>query len=121
MSETLAQSLARAALDLKAEDVMILDVRGRTSYADYLVLGTGTSDRHVQAVAENCEAELKRGGHTIIGSEGVREGQWALIDAGSVIVHIFHPYTRDLYDLETLWEDAPRIRVDASVADAAAL
>jgi ribosome-associated protein len=108
------------AQDRKALDVVVLDVRGRTSYADFLVIASGTSDRHVQSIAELVDTTVSREGTRPIGSEGLREGQWALIDFGAVVVHIFHQFTREVYDLETLWRDAPRLPVHVQAPPAQA-
>ncbi len=99
------------ALERKGLDVVIIDLRARSSYADFLVLASGTSDRHVQAVAAHVDEELGRRGVRSIGSEGLREGQWALVDLGAVVVHVFHEYTRSVYDLEAMWREAPQTAV----------
>ena len=112
-SESTARRIADLALERKALDVVVIDVQGRTSYTDFIVLASGTSDRHVQAVAEYVADTMKNDdGVTPLGREGLREGQWALVDFGSVVCHVFHQFTRDLYDLEELWKDAPRVAVD---------
>lgn len=110
--EALARRAADLALERKALDVLIIDVRGRSSYTDFLVIASGTSDRHVGAVAELVQEGLREQKTRPIGSEGLREGQWALLDFGSVVVHVFHPITRELYDLEELWREAPRVALD---------
>jgi ribosome-associated protein len=110
-TEALARSVADLALDRKALNVIVIDLRQRSSYADFLVIASGTSDRHVQAIAENVEVELGKRGMQALGSEGLREGQWALVDFGSVVLHVFHEYTRQVYDLEQIWSDAPRLRL----------
>ncbi|MEZ4270544.1 MAG: ribosome silencing factor [Myxococcota bacterium] len=74
-----------------------------------LVLASGTSDRHVQSIAEGCAESLKNQGVRTLSSEGLREGQWALVDFGDVVLHVFHQFTRDVYDLETLWQQAKRL------------
>ncbi|MBI3180481.1 MAG: ribosome silencing factor [Deltaproteobacteria bacterium] len=107
----LARRVAELAADRKALNIVVLDVRGRVSYAEFLVIASGTSDRHVQAVAEGIETQLRQEGHRPLGTEGLREGQWALLDFGGVVVHVFHPYTRDVFNLEGLWKDAPRVFV----------
>ncbi len=104
----LSQRLAELAADRKALAIKIIDVRGRCGYADYLVLASGTSDRHVQSIAELAEQEVKQAGVRSIGREGLREGQWALIDYGNVVLHVFHQFTRAVYDLDGLWRDAPQ-------------
>ena len=111
-SEKIAEQLAELALDRKALDVVVVDVRGKASYADFLVLASGTSDRHVQAIADFADKEMaKEHGVKSQGQEGVREGQWALVDFGSVILHVFHQFTRTVFDLDGLWAQAPKISV----------
>jgi ribosome-associated protein len=107
------QRVVDVALERKALDVVVIDVRGRSSYTDYIVIASGTSDRHVQSVAENVEVTIKHEGQMSIGREGLREGQWALIDFGGVVLHVFHQFTREVYHLESMWEDAPRVPVQA--------
>jgi ribosome-associated protein len=104
-----AVTAARAALDKKAEQVVVLDLRGMSGYTDYLVIGSGTSDRQLEAIAEGIDKELKSMGHRLVGSEGQRGGRWVLLDFGDVVVHIFHHEDRAHYDLEGLWADAPRV------------
>ncbi len=104
---------------MKAQNVVIVDLRSRSTYADFLVIASGTSDRHVQSVAESVEVTLKKEQVSIVGAEGAREGQWALIDLGAVVVHVFHQFTRDLYDLESLYDQAPRTRVSSEASAAA--
>lgn len=89
----------------------MVDLRSRSTYADFLVIASGTSDRHVQSIAESVEVTLKREKVAIVGAEGAREGQWALIDLGAVVVHVFHQFARDQYDLESIYDQAPRTRV----------
>jgi ribosome-associated protein len=103
--------VADLALERKALDVVVIDLRTRSSYADFLVIASGTSDRHVQAIVEHIDESLAKSGTQAIGTEGLREGQWALADFGSVVVHVFHEYTRQVYDLEAIWRDAPRLSV----------
>ena len=111
-AEELAHRVVELTLERKAQDVVTIDVRGRVSYADFLVVATGTSDRHVQAIAESAAAELNKAGVRILGREGLREGQWALVDLGDVVLHVFHPYTRESIDMDTLWRDAPKTRAE---------
>jgi ribosome-associated protein len=106
-----AVTAARAALEKKAEEVLVLDLRGLSGYTDYLVIGSGTSDRQLEAIAEGIEKELKALGHKLVGSEGQRGGRWVLLDFGDVVVHVFHQDDRAHYDLEGLWADAPRVQV----------
>jgi ribosome-associated protein len=111
IGKDLAIRIAQAALDKKAEDLQVFDLRGLTSYTDFLVLCSGTSDRQVQAIAEGIEVELKAENARVLGTEGYNEGQWILLDYGDVIVHVFFQHVRDFYDLEGLWSDAPRLSV----------
>jgi ribosome-associated protein len=106
-----AITAARAALEKKAEQVVVLDLRGVSGYTDYLVIGSGSSDRQVESVAEGVEKELKTAGHKLVGSEGQRGGRWVLLDFGDVVVHVFHQEDREHYDLEGLWADAPRVQI----------
>jgi len=110
-TEQLARTAADLALERKGLDVVIIDLRKRSSYADFLVLSSGTSDRHVQSIAAYIDEALSKAGVSVVGTEGLREGQWALVDFGAVVVHVFHEYTRSVYDLETLWRGAPQTAV----------
>jgi ribosome-associated protein len=106
-----ARQIAALTLDKKAVDVSILDVRGMTSYADYLVLASGESDRQVTAVADHIEEKLKEQGVRPLGTEGRETGSWVLLDYGEVVVHLFLTEVRASYDLDGLWADAPREKV----------
>ncbi len=117
-TERLAQAIAELATDRKALDVVVLDLRGHAAYADFLVIASGTSDRHVQAVAEHVSTELAKAGQRPIGSEGLRQGQWALVDFGAVVLHVFHQYSREVYDLEAMWRDVPRLAVQGATVSA---
>jgi ribosome-associated protein len=101
-----------AALDKKAEDLVLLKMRGVASYADYVLMCSGRSDRQVQAIAQSIETELKKLGYRPLGIEGKSHGQWVLIDYGDVIIHVFQESVRKFYDLEGLWIDAPRVEVE---------
>jgi ribosome-associated protein len=108
-SQPTAVTAARAALEKKAEGVVILDLRGVSGYTDFLVIGSGSSDRQLEAIVDGVEKELTAQGHRVIGSEGQRGGRWVLLDFGDVVVHVFHQEERAHYDLEGLWADAPRV------------
>lgn len=113
-AKALAQRIAQLLVDKKALDVVILDVRGMTSYADYFVIASGESDRQVSAMAENVQVQLKTGGDEVlrpIGTEGLETGQWVLLDYGEVVAHLFLTDLRAHYDLEGLWADAAREKV----------
>jgi ribosome-associated protein len=107
-----ALAIASAALEHKAINVEIIDVRGKVDYSDYVVLMSGRSDRQVAALARNIEGTLKQNGMKCIGVEGLPHASWLLMDYGDVIVHIFHEDTRGYYDLETLWIDAARVATE---------
>jgi ribosome-associated protein len=106
-----ATAIAVAALDKKAVGLEILDVAGKVDYADFLVIMTGRSDRHAQALAQGIEEALKKKGVRPMSVEGLPHGSWVLMDFGDVVVHVFRDETRQLYDLEGLWLDARRLPV----------
>jgi ribosome-associated protein len=106
--------IVEAAQDRKGDDVVGLDVRKISSFADTFIIATGTSDRHVRSVADSIEAALKAHGDPPMGIEGYDEGRWVLIDCGDTIVHIFQQEIRDHYDLERLWSDAPALELEAA-------
>ena len=107
----LALAAADAALSKKALQITILDVRGKVDYADYLVLASGQSDRHVKAIAGEIEERMRRAKSRSRGIEGLGHAQWVLMDFGDIVVHVFHRPVRSIYDLEGLWMDAKRIPV----------
>lgn len=100
---------ARVAEENKARDVLVLDMRGLTPLYDFFVLASGTSRRQVHTIAEEVDAAMHAEGDTRLGIEGYESGRWVIQDYGDVVVHVFDPDTRDYYDLEHLWEDAPRL------------
>ena len=89
--------------DLKARDVAAIDVRGKSSITDLMVVASGTSSRHVKSLAEEVVKKAKLAGIPAIGVEGQREAEWVLVDLGDVIVHVMLPRTREFYGLERLW------------------
>ncbi|HLJ52572.1 MAG TPA: ribosome silencing factor, partial [Rhizomicrobium sp.] len=94
----------RASLDEdKAEDIVVIDLEGRSSLADALVIATGRSSRHVGAIAERLARRLKDAGYGTRPVNGAQQGDWVLVDAGDVIVHVFRSEVRDYYDLEGMW------------------
>jgi ribosome-associated protein len=102
-----------AALEKKALEPVLLDVTGESTYTDYILVLSGSSDRHVQAVADAVLETLKKTrGKAPIGVEGRRDGHWSLLDFGELVVHVFYHPVRDFYDLEGLWIDAPRVPID---------
>jgi len=110
-AQRIALFAAEAGLDKKASEVEIVDVTGKVDYADFLVLMTGHSDRHVSAIAEAVDELLSKRGFHSISSEGLPRGEWVLLDFVDVVVHVFLERTRSLYDLDGLWMDARRLQV----------
>jgi ribosome-associated protein len=107
----LASLCARIAADGKGEDIVVLDVHSISSFTDYFVILSGRSTRHVQALAESLENELRSKRVNSKRAEGLSEGKWVLLDFDDVVVHIFYHDQRDFYDLEGLWHDAPRLEI----------
>ncbi len=103
--------------ELKAKDVREIDVRGKTSIADLLVIASGTSARHVKSIADEVVKFAKKAGVMPLGVEGEQEAEWVLVDLGDVIVHVMLPRIREFYGLERLWTVGDR-EVDAEVASA---
>ncbi len=116
MSETdpleKARWIVEAALELKAERPVSLDMRKLTSYADTFVILTGRSDRQVRAIADSILRSLKARNEAPLAVEGLADGNWVLIDCNDAIVHVFDPETRIHFDLEGLWRDAPRLDLE---------
>ena len=106
-----AQAALAAALAKKALEPILLDVRGLCSYANYILIVSGRSDRQVDAVSEGIREAMKQTAG-LLGSEGLGSGQWVLMDYGDLVVHVFHHPTREHYDLEGLWIDAPRVEIE---------
>lgn len=102
---------AELALEHKANDVLVLDLRGISSATDYFIIGGGTSDVQVKAIAEYVVDELKKDEVRPQHIEGLQGGRWVLLDYVDFVVHVFHPQARDFYQLERLWGDAPRWEV----------
>ena len=96
-----------ALLDVKAKDIIELDVSSISNVADAIVIASGTSTRHVKALADNVAEEARKAGFRPIGVEGERDAEWILIDLGLVVVHVMLPTARKFYDLESLWRTAP--------------
>ena len=103
---TLKSVVINALDDMKALDVKVLDVRGLTDIADFMVIASGTSDRHVRSVAQRVVDKTKQAGFRPHGVEGQRDGEWVLIDLSEMIVHVMLPRVREFYGLEKLWDMA---------------
>ncbi|MEX1111496.1 MAG: ribosome silencing factor [Chthoniobacterales bacterium] len=111
-SETIAFAAAHAASDKKAEDIRIIDLRKVSSFADYFVICTGTSDPHLKAIGSEIREKLRDNLGLTAHSDGCPASQWVVLDYHGVIIHIFQPDKREFYDLESLWRDAPRVRFE---------
>lgn len=107
----IALAMAQAALDSKAEDVVVLDLRKLSFSFDFFVICEASSDRRMQTIVEQIEEAIPSNGSHAGHIEGKREGTWILLDHGSVVGHVFSPEMRRFYDLERLWGDAPRVRI----------
>jgi len=108
----LAETCAQIASDAKAEELLILDVTGISSFTDYFVIMNGRSTRHVQGIAEAIEGELRTKRIKASQAEGLQEGMWVLLDFDDVVVHIFYYDQREFYNLEGLWHDAKKVEID---------
>jgi ribosome silencing factor RsfS/YbeB/iojap len=109
-AERLHRIVTCALDDLKARDIVEVDVRGKSSVTDLLVIASGTSSRHVKSIADEVVKKAKQAGLPPIGVEGQREAEWVLVDLGDIIVHVMLPRTREFYGLERLWtvgDEAP--------------
>jgi ribosome-associated protein len=111
------QQVINALDELKAKDIREIDVRGKTSIADLLVIASGTSARHVKSIADEVVKFAKQAGVMPLGVEGEREAEWVLVDLGDVIVHVMLPRIREFYGLERLWTVGDR-DMDTEVANA---
>ena len=102
-SRVLVELVENSMNDLKAADIRILDVSAMTSITDFMVIASGTSDRHVRSIADHVVERAKQAGHGALGIEGHEYGDWVLVDLGDVVVHVMQPATRVFYKLENLW------------------
>ena len=102
-SEQLSTLVVDALEEVKAQDITVLDVRDMTEVTDYMVVASGTSNRHVKALIENVTEKAKAAGHRPIGVEGEDGGEWVLLDLQDALVHVMQPKVREFYNLEKLW------------------
>jgi len=107
-----AQECGRLALEKKAREVLVVELSGLTDIADFFVLASGTSERHVKTIAEGVEQGMKERATMPLATEGYDDGRWVIMDYGDVIVHVFLEDLRELYDLESLWIEAKRQRME---------
>ena len=108
-TKTQAKNIAKEASDHKAKDIVVMDLRHVASFADYFVICSGGSERHVQAIADAVAFDQKKRGKKLLGEEGRSNARWILLDYGDVIMHIFYDEERRHYNLENLWHDAKRV------------
>jgi ribosome-associated protein len=113
--ENLEKVVIEALEDMKAKDVRVIDVRSKTPITDVMIIACGTSTTHVKSIAETVAFKAKQAGAQPMGSEGVSDGEWALVDLNDVVVHVMLPKVRDYYNLERLWgEGSPAAETTAS-------
>ena len=113
---TLQQTAVSALEDIKARDIKVLDVRKLTSFYDSLIIASAESNRQVKALAHHVRDKLKEAGANIVGVEGEETGEWVLVDAGDLVVHVMQPAVRAYYNLEELWTARPARRTKAAKA-----
>ncbi len=106
-AKKIQQLIQRALTDAKGQNIRVLDVRKIAGFTDYMVIASGTSNRHVATLAEKVVDKLRGRGLRPIGVEGKEFGDWVLIDFGDVVTHVMRPQTRDFYNLEKLWGEVP--------------
>ena len=112
-SLALAQRAAQVALDTRAQDVILLDLRSVSDMTDFFLIASGTSDTHARAIGEHILAELKKEGSPAHHVEGLEKGRWVLLDFVDFVVHVFHPTLRHFYQLERLWADAEQVPLES--------
>jgi ribosome-associated protein len=110
-SRSKALECARAAIDKKAENLKVLDLSELSGFTDYFVICSGMSDKQVKAICDSVESAMTAAGFESISIEGLNDGRWVLMDFGDVVVHLFLDALREYYDLETLWADAPKVKI----------
>jgi ribosome-associated protein len=116
-SAELAQRAAGILLDRKANDVVLLSLKGVSDMTDYFLIASGTSDTHVRALGNAVMEDMKKEtGQTAHHAEGLSQGRWVLLDYVDFVVHVFHPTLRNFYQIERLWADAEVIPLEAGVA-----
>ena len=118
-AENLAKACANCAADKKAEDIVVLDLQGISSFTDYFVICSGTSEPHLKAIAGEIEGRLKdEHGIRAVSVDGFPASQWIVLDYMQVIVHVFRDEKRQFYSLEDLWGDAPRVAWESAETSA---
>lgn len=110
--KSLAMEIGSLIDDKKGEDIVMLEVKGLCSIADYFVIATGNTDRHVGAIIDNIQEKLHEKGIPPLSKEGKSAGRWVILDYSGVIVHVFHKDERAFYNLERLWNDARKFKLN---------
>lgn len=110
-SKDKALSIAQAAWEKNAENPVVIEVKSSSDVADYLLICSANSARGVKTIVENIENRLNELGEKVIGVEGYSDGQWVLVDSADVVAHVFYEPNRNFYDIESLWIDAPRLKL----------
>ncbi len=105
MKNTIINKVQKILDDNKAQNIVIINLKDKSSIADYMIIVSGTSSRHIQSISENTAQKLKAFGYDNCRIEGQDSDDWKLIDAIEVVIHVFHPEKRSLYNLEKMWED----------------
>ena len=111
-TEGLAREIAELTWDCNTINTVAIDLRGRVSYTDFIVVCTATSDRQVQAIARYVERSLRDLGWRTLSTEGIDSGRWALLDYGDAILHIFNQGARQEFDIEGMWAEAPKLELE---------
>ena len=104
--EKLKKTIVDSLEDIKAQDIVVIDVSEKTNIADYMIVASGTSTRHLRALVDNAAVDVKKAGFEVAGKEGSAASDWVLIDFGDIILHAFMPESRAYYDIERLWQGA---------------
>ncbi len=103
-NDLILNTIVEQTLDVgKAENIVSISLNGKSSIADHMIIASGTSARHVSALADQLSRKLKKEGYTILSIQGQSEANWVLVDAGDVIIHLFRPEVRDFYNLDKMW------------------
>ncbi|MBB5322695.1 ribosome silencing factor [Marinobacter oulmenensis] len=110
-AEELKDLVVNALENIKAQDISVIDVRERTSVTDFMVIASGNSNRHVKSLADSVVSEAQENGVRASNIEGGGGSDWILVDLGDVVIHVMMPATREFYDLERFWRDAPDLGV----------
>ena len=108
-AKLLAVASARVMDEAKCEDILLFDVRGVSTICDFLLIGTGTSDRQMRAVSDHVEEMAAERGEKVYCVDGYRDGEWIVVDYVDVVIHLFESEKRAFYDLESMWGDCPRV------------